>query len=326
MEVFDPRGDLELVIGPEKTVFQVCSRALARSSPVWDVMLYGSFAEEDSVEGLRLALHAAHGNLTEIPPVLPQATLYAAVTVADKYDMVECLTPWWRGWIDALPDPRPDPHVLVQRLLIFCLLGDECRYRMTLKILLSCSRRDPKSGSIWSDRQEYDLRQDSDLDYLEISPHLESARHTLFSAVGKHMRHAMERLINHEASCCKSKRNKKWKRTCDCAMLGAVLRMATAMEVEAWFERGRDDDFSVHTSDSLFSLIVQLENMRHSVIDESGMSGKQNGAHRTCTPWPPFEIIDIWAEHPVEDLFPINPSQFLTRCDRLAIGGTDGPR
>jgi hypothetical protein len=45
VEVFDPRGDLTLVAGADRVVFRVCSRSLARSSPVWDATLYGPFAE-----------------------------------------------------------------------------------------------------------------------------------------------------------------------------------------------------------------------------------------------------------------------------------------
>lgn len=44
-KVVDPHGDLRLIVGEERVVFQVCSRTLARSSPVWEAMLYGPFSE-----------------------------------------------------------------------------------------------------------------------------------------------------------------------------------------------------------------------------------------------------------------------------------------
>ena len=52
--IIDPRGDLHLGIGISGTggdpaqSFQVCSRTLARMSPVLERMLYGSFAESNS--------------------------------------------------------------------------------------------------------------------------------------------------------------------------------------------------------------------------------------------------------------------------------------
>ncbi len=45
VEVFDPRGDLRLVVGADQVVFHVCLRTLARSSPYWDTLLSGPFLE-----------------------------------------------------------------------------------------------------------------------------------------------------------------------------------------------------------------------------------------------------------------------------------------
>jgi hypothetical protein len=189
MEHFDPRGDLTLVVGEEQALFHVCSRALARSSPVFDVMLYGPFAEgrdqnhhrwevtlpEDSPEGLRIVLHAVHGKPHAVPPFLAPASLLAAATMADKYDMVECLSPWWRRWIDALPSRLCDAEAFVQHLRIFELLGDQSSYEKALGEFLSCSRRDPWSGRFWLGgdhaRQDLESGEDGELESRDQHEH-----------------------------------------------------------------------------------------------------------------------------------------------------------
>lgn len=50
-DTFDPNGDLRLVIGEQKAESVVCSRSLARASPIFNKMLYGAFSESKPVEG-----------------------------------------------------------------------------------------------------------------------------------------------------------------------------------------------------------------------------------------------------------------------------------
>lgn len=114
VEIFDPHGDLKLIVGEEQVVFLVCSRALARSSPVWEAMLYGPFCEgmvqqteaeweiplpEDDPDVFRTILSAVHGGFDEIPEILSGHELFSLTAVADKYDMVDALKPFWRRWV-----------------------------------------------------------------------------------------------------------------------------------------------------------------------------------------------------------------------------------
>jgi hypothetical protein len=131
----------------------------------------------------------------------------------------------------------------------------------------------------------------------------------------------MERLREPEVICCKSiSEDDAQKHACDCGLMGAVIHMAVAMhlEIETWVGLRQDDDFSADTSDSLAHLINQLENMRTFVISSSGISERDVGAHRDCTPWTSFTVEDIFAEHRVKDLIPINESLFVRRA--LAAG------
>lgn len=114
VDVFDPHGDLRLLVGEHGVAFQVCSRALARSSPVWENMLYGPFAEgkaqqdggdweillpEDRPRGLRILCHVAHGKFDDLPQAIAHNELLYLTVLADKYDMTSLLKPFWSNWL-----------------------------------------------------------------------------------------------------------------------------------------------------------------------------------------------------------------------------------
>ncbi|KAF4420404.1 hypothetical protein CFRS1_v015485 [Colletotrichum fructicola] len=89
--IFDSKGDLHLVVGSDvrdrdPSTFLVCSKALARASPVFEKMLFGPFAEsrsspesskqepawvvhlpEDDPDHMEAVLNILHFNFKEIP-------------------------------------------------------------------------------------------------------------------------------------------------------------------------------------------------------------------------------------------------------------------
>ena len=156
--VVDPRGDLKLIVGGAKAVHQVCSRTVRRCSPFWDTLLYGEFAKargqqkddnwsvllpEDNPEGLEIILHAIH-HKHETPPRPMACGLLSQVTMlADKYDMIECLSPFWRGWCctcrhsSARPLSKNTPQELIQHLWVYDKLGDVQGFRLAVKTLMS---------------------------------------------------------------------------------------------------------------------------------------------------------------------------------------------
>ncbi len=114
VEVFDPHGDLTLVVGEDQVPFRVCSRALARSSPFWEARLYGPFSEgkaqqegsgwkislpDDRPEGLRILLSAVHGKFDDLPRAIVHDQLLYLTVLADKYDMIGVLKPYWKNWV-----------------------------------------------------------------------------------------------------------------------------------------------------------------------------------------------------------------------------------
>jgi hypothetical protein len=155
-DVVDPRGDLFLVLGNVKNniSFQVCSRTLARSSPVWDTLLYGPYLEgqaqqkddtwevdlpEDDPLALRIILHAVHYRLDAMPSTVPFDILVQLVVVSDKYDMVASLKPFWRAWYRQTDQSQlfhEGPKRLVQHLWIAHTLGEGLEFRNAVMQLL----------------------------------------------------------------------------------------------------------------------------------------------------------------------------------------------
>ncbi|KAB5563001.1 hypothetical protein GE09DRAFT_1274826 [Coniochaeta sp. 2T2.1] len=111
--VFDEERDLQLKVGPRKITLVVCSKLLARASPVFKKMLFGGFAEsklagdvewvvelpEDDINGMHLLMHIVHGNREKVPKKMSDslrfckapgdlsAVLRSITCTADKFDM-----------------------------------------------------------------------------------------------------------------------------------------------------------------------------------------------------------------------------------------------
>jgi hypothetical protein len=100
----DEDGDLRLLVGPDEIAHVVCSRTLARVSPVWKIMLYGPMREsrpesgdwvvklpEDDEAALGLLLSTAHSAWDTLPKRLSPNELYNVCRLTDKYDNLKLL-------------------------------------------------------------------------------------------------------------------------------------------------------------------------------------------------------------------------------------------
>lgn len=149
----DSRGDLwlttqgiptKLFTISARTKFRVCSRTLARSSPVFDKMLFGSFAEskpkddgewavslpEDTTAAMKPLLELMHGNFSSFQPGhAHNSRLYHLLVAADKYDCIHLLRPFAAHWVEALYaiTSYQDDHYWLA--WIFYQLGCETGYR-----------------------------------------------------------------------------------------------------------------------------------------------------------------------------------------------------
>ncbi|KAF4956725.1 hypothetical protein FSARC_11493 [Fusarium sarcochroum] len=117
--VFDPRGDIKLCVGETDPVtFTACSRALARTSPVFDRMLFGRFMEskrsegedwvvrlpEDKPAALSLFLRISHGQFDHVPRALSIDDLYDLTVLSNYYDGTRMLEPWIARWMPSVED------------------------------------------------------------------------------------------------------------------------------------------------------------------------------------------------------------------------------
>lgn len=153
----DPRGDLKLRVGTERrdqgsekpTGFLVCSRTLARVSPVFDRMLYGSFTEakpengrdwtvelpHDMPSAMELFLHIAHGHLQKAPRALSIHELFDLTALTHFYDAAHLLVPWVRPWVDTLMNATsgPDDAAVPKLIWIGWELGHRQMFEATVR-------------------------------------------------------------------------------------------------------------------------------------------------------------------------------------------------
>ncbi|KAI0377600.1 hypothetical protein F5Y04DRAFT_173441 [Hypomontagnella monticulosa] len=152
---FDQRGDLRLRVGPanetSSTSFLVCSRTMARISPVFDRMLYGSFAEakptdaenwvvdlpEDDPASLAIIVRIAHGHFNEVPRILTIERLYTLTTLTHYYDATPILTPWVDTWLNSVDDILRDSNILMPKFLwVAWELGQKVLFKATARRIL----------------------------------------------------------------------------------------------------------------------------------------------------------------------------------------------
>lgn len=118
----DKHSDIELLVGANDgtpaTSFQCCSRTLARSSPVFSRILYGSSAEDINQTGrtgerlvklphddpvpFAIFLNIIHGHFDRIPKDTTVKTLYDLITLTNYHDATRTLAPWADSWIASI--------------------------------------------------------------------------------------------------------------------------------------------------------------------------------------------------------------------------------
>ena len=154
-DTFDQHGDLRLVVGEEKAVSLVCSRALARASPTFfNTLLYGNFAEakgrqngdwridlpEDDPHALCLLLNIIHGRFERVPDQLSEDHLYRVIVLTDKYGLAHILRPWVRSWLNLSPK---NTDSAVHMAWIAWELGDHGLFSRACTYLLNHSHVGP---------------------------------------------------------------------------------------------------------------------------------------------------------------------------------------
>ncbi|KAF5677127.1 hypothetical protein FCIRC_6854 [Fusarium circinatum] len=130
--VFDPRGDVKLCVGETDPVTLIaCSRALARASPVFERMLFGSFMEskpsnggdwivelpEDKPKALSIFLHISHGQFDQVNRALSIDDLYDLTVLSNYYDGTHMLEPWVGRWMSLVEDDTKASKVSMAKSL-----------------------------------------------------------------------------------------------------------------------------------------------------------------------------------------------------------------
>lgn len=121
LEVLDNRGDLILVVGPQKRKFQVCSRALFRASPVMEAAYSTTPGSSSSHDGgplrkvtiadvdasaLHMLLLHIHAKAIEPKYKIDRAIVSKAFIIAHHYDMLASLAAVGRNWLQKTFDKQ----------------------------------------------------------------------------------------------------------------------------------------------------------------------------------------------------------------------------
>lgn len=129
--------------------------------------------------------------------------------------------------------------------------------------------------------------------------------------VGDILREALSRLANPQATTCYSGKTQE---NCDCAMLGGVHR---ALHGKHWYSGGAphwEKDVAI----SVRALVTKMEGIRTTAIGESRMK-KKNNAHKACSPWAPFALVDILRVCPIHRAVPIDRAAFKEQAKKTGL-------
>ncbi|KAH7180031.1 uncharacterized protein B0J16DRAFT_179673 [Fusarium flagelliforme] len=154
--IFDPRGDIKLCVGETDPVtFTACSRALARTSPVFERMLFGRFIEskpsddgewivklsEDKPGAMSIFLRISHGQFNHVPQNPSIDELYDLTVLSNFYDSTGVLEPWIQRWVSSVEDKaRATEETMVKGLWIGWEFGRKDTFARIARRLLMESR------------------------------------------------------------------------------------------------------------------------------------------------------------------------------------------
>ncbi|KAH0420595.1 hypothetical protein CcaCcLH18_13920 [Colletotrichum camelliae] len=255
--IFDSKGDLHLVVGSDvragdPSTFLVCSKALARASPVFDKMLFGPFAEsrpstesskqdpawivhlpEDELSHMEAVLNILHFNYKEIPQYFAPPLLSGMVTIADKYDCIGIFKLWGYSCVPyAECDDRHPPKFALH---IAWQLGCIRKFKEAMAVIIDQSFISgdgrisivPKVRPRWDEDEEASATRSQDLcKYLgdlvpaEIVDQIRDHRAKLINAVMEPFITLHDDLANSRERCPIPSHQQE----CDKMLLGSLIR------------------------------------------------------------------------------------------------------
>ncbi|KAK1535856.1 hypothetical protein CPAR01_09398 [Colletotrichum paranaense] len=160
---FDDRGDLTLRVGSledgsaDVFDFVVCSRALARASPVFRAMLFSGFSEskpegdtwivklpEDRPAPFFILLNIIHGCFSAVPQKLELDELYQLLVVTNKYDMLSVIFQWAPIWFEPHKNLDAISEGNERLLWIAWELGEERTFEVKCRDFVLGSKVNPE--------------------------------------------------------------------------------------------------------------------------------------------------------------------------------------
>ncbi|KAF4913002.1 hypothetical protein CGCVW01_v010980 [Colletotrichum viniferum] len=254
--VLEEFGDLQLRVGSDHTdqptIFLVCSRTVARSSPVLKRMLYGGFAEslsaqtkkenwvvdlpDDRPDSFKVFLHVMHGHFDQVPSRIAIDNLYLLLVLLDKYDSIGLIRPWAKPWLKGIKTSES----LQLALYIAWNLGHKETFQSKMTKIIHESFID-EQGSLWYEENcrsketgawgIHNIKLAADLDNWGPSDALDTIRemrHKLVSIRFEPYIQLYKSLISEEGLCRYRARVKPYLleagMRCDSVALGSMIR------------------------------------------------------------------------------------------------------
>ncbi|CRK16476.1 hypothetical protein BN1723_011005 [Verticillium longisporum] len=285
----DPRGDLTLNVGnpsddpSSSRCFLVCSRTLARISPVFDRMLYGAFAEprgkhtaeaawtvdlpEDPPFAFTIFVTISHGFVHKVPHSLSLDELYGLTVLTHYYDVTHILAPWASRWIASLHEPSPGSPILLAKLLwISWELGRGPLFESTARRILT-----EAPGSL--------LDPDSALHTLQMPPYIFERITAIRKQTIQAMLDVFYDLAEHLVTVDEKPRlcrhaSYMGPHRCESMILGSLTFCLTRAGLWPLPEAAEVD----HSISALYEIMVNL------VIHDIGQPTRGDADHSSCNP------------------------------------------
>lgn len=284
-ERFDKNGDLTIIVGEGdgKREFLVCSRSLARASPVFQKMLFGCFREarslqdpldawvvplpEDSADAAELVLSIVHGHFHEVPYSLPATHLHSVLVFTDKYDMIQTIGPWIDKWIPHLETDGTLYSLEGSNLAIHAgiawQLGDDYTLNWMIGRIAQVSKFNEQMQLCWLRGQSWEPIEQT---YMPLGPPdliamVERGREKLITDMVNEIKELVSRLRPSDmAKEIKEARSQlsPLRMTCDAITLGFLLSGSGEADL-GQFIWGSPESTCTLTALDLFKILEELE-------------------------------------------------------------------
>ncbi|KAK2024073.1 hypothetical protein LX32DRAFT_706265 [Colletotrichum zoysiae] len=235
----DKRGDLILRFGATNDL-RVCSRTVARSSVVFEKMLFGPFKEskkedkewivelpDDDILPMSIILAMAHGCHKIVPSHVPIPELFGLLVLGDKYGMTHLFCHYLHRWLPAANDVEFGDDTVMIAWIARAIGAKELFEKAIIEIAKHC-HSESEVGPFTGDK-DIDLNFHYHIMASEIMDVVAETRTSLLKAVLKPLREGLAQALDVRA--CKIY-NHRETIACSNSLLGSLMRGCKSADID----------------------------------------------------------------------------------------------